>query len=45
MMKKPFSRPRRSAIIPKHKPVVTPGWYKRFRQLASQANQSIKLKP
>lgn len=44
MMKKPFNRPRRTAIIPKHRPVTPPGWYKRFRQLAAQAQQTIKLK-
>ena len=45
MMKKPFNRPHRSAIMPKPRPATPPGWYKRFRQLAAQANRSIKLKP
>jgi hypothetical protein len=44
MMKKPFNRPRRSTIIPKPRPAVPPGWYKHFRQLAAQAQQSLKIK-
>ncbi len=45
MIKNPFNHPRRQAIIPKPRPAMPPGWYKRFRQLAAQAHRSIKLKP
>ena len=45
MMRKPFGIQRPNAIIPKHRPAVKPGWYKRFRQLAALADKSFKIKP
>ena len=40
----PFSINRPSGRIPKLTPPAQPGWYKRFKQLASIANKPFRLK-
>lgn len=45
MIKKSINtRRRRRARAPKLRPVGNPDWYKRFRQLASLADKSFKIK-
>ena len=44
MIKRTFSSKRRRTIAPKIRPVGNPDWYKRFRQLASLADKSFKVK-
>jgi len=45
MIKKSINtRRRRRARTPKLRPVGNPDWYKRFRQLASLADKSFKVK-
>lgn len=40
----PFGINRPGGRIPKLTPPAQPGWYKRFRQLASIANNSFRIK-
>ena len=40
----PFSINRPGGRIPKLTPPAQPGWYKRFKQLASIANKTFRLK-
>ena len=45
MIKKPFPVNKRSQVrIDKLRPAAQPGWYKRFRQLASAAGINFKVK-
>ena len=45
MIKKPFNtRQRRRTRAPKIRPAGNPDWYKRFRQLATLADKSFKIK-
>lgn len=44
MIKKPFNSGRPATRMPKFRPAAQPGWYKRFRQLASKADKPFRLK-
>ena len=44
LIKKPLNTRRRQSRAPRIRPGVQPDWYKRFRQLASLADKSFKIK-
>lgn len=44
MIKKSFNFSRPGGRIDKLRPAANPDWYKRFRQLASRADKSLKIK-
>lgn len=44
MIKRPITIQRPGGRVPRLVPPVKPGWYKRFRQLASMAGKRFKMK-
>ncbi len=45
IIKKPFGTSRPGGRVPRLTPPTPPGWYKRFRQLATMAGKQFKVKP